>query len=160
MHEGPRCRVLGMRDLAAVDRKGVSVVVLVDVFSGTGKQMAEWWYVVEPLVRPIGAAVVVGLLVLNGKARTRIEEFARLLSVDELLDDADVFSGACQDFDADEKEVLAEYCKNTGVDDGFVKGVGDCGLLVAFKHGCPNNSLPILWWESKAWRQLFRRRAI
>jgi hypothetical protein len=160
LREGPRCRVVAMRDLGGLDPKTVSVIVLVDAFSGTGKQLAEWWEVVEPLVRPMGAAVVVGLLVLNGKARPKIQGFARLLCVDELLEDADVLSAACQTFDGDEKEALLDYCKNTGTDAEFVRGYGECGLLVAFKHGCPNNSLPILWWDSKSWRQLFKRRAI
>jgi len=36
-------------------------------------------------------------------------------------------------------------------------GYGDCEAAVVFEHNCPNNSLPILWSESKDWAPLFKR---
>ena len=42
----------------------------------------------------------------------------------------------------------------------FERGFGNCGLLLAFKHGCPNNSLPVLWYSRNNWRPFFNRRAI
>jgi hypothetical protein len=90
----------------------------------------------------------------------KIEQFAMTLSVDELDGTANVLSAVCAAFDADEKAVVKQYCEKTGSAAQYVHGRGACGLLVAFKHGCPNNSLPILWWESKNWRSLFKRHAI
>ena len=26
-------------------------------------------------------------------------------------------------------------------------GYGSCGLMISFQHGCPNNSIPILWYN-------------
>jgi hypothetical protein len=63
-------------------------------------------------------------------------------------------------FSADQKARLLDYCVATGCSEKFVKGYGDAGLLVAFKHGCSNNSLPVLWVTSDDWQGLFRRRAI
>jgi len=36
-------------------------------------------------------------------------------------------------------------------------GYGDCEAAVVFESSCPNNSLPILWSETKEWRPLFPR---
>ena len=36
-------------------------------------------------------------------------------------------------------------------------GYGDLELCVAFEHGCPNNSLPVLWSDSVGWKPLFPR---
>jgi len=38
------------------------------------------------------------------------------------------------------------------------RGFGKFELVYAFEHGCPDNSLPILWWEeSPSWTYLFKR---
>ena len=77
-----------------------------------------------------------------------------------LLDEtANVLTDSCTAFEGEEKEQLLAACVETGVGQGFVKGWGDCGLLLAYGHGCPNNSLPILWYESTNWESLFRRHA-
>ena len=36
-------------------------------------------------------------------------------------------------------------------------GYGDCQATVVFEHGCPNNTLSILWGESGSWSPLFKR---
>jgi hypothetical protein len=36
-------------------------------------------------------------------------------------------------------------------------GYGDSQATIVFSHNCPNNSLPILWAETKEWKPLFRR---
>lgn len=36
-------------------------------------------------------------------------------------------------------------------------GYGNCQSTVVFEHNCPNNTLPILWAESKTWIPLFPR---
>jgi hypothetical protein len=160
LRDGPRINPVTMADLERLDPGRVSAIVFIDDFSGTGQQLSEWWANVEPLVRPKTARVVVGLLVLNGVARSRLEQFARTLCVDELDATANVLGAACADFEAEEKDVLIQYCLKTGSSADYVHGRGACGLLLSFKHGCPNNSLPILWWEGKPWRPLFKRHAI
>jgi len=151
-----------MTDLEKLKPDEVSAIVFVDDFSGTGDQLRVWWETVEQLVLPKKADVVVGLLVMNGRARGRIEQFAKLaISIDELGEEANVLSNSSRHFDQKEKELLLQYCRKTACDDEYLKGRGECGLLVAFKHGCPNNSLPILWHEKhNKLHALFLRHAI
>ena len=154
-------RIVTMADLERIDPGGVSGIVFIDDFSGTGDQLAEWWGIVEPIVRPKEVPILVALLVMNGRARSKIEEFAQAaLCVNELDEGADVFSEHNGDFDEIEKGLLLQYCERTGCEVSLVRGYGSCGLLVGFRHGCPNNSLPILWFEHTRWRSLFMRRGI
>ncbi len=153
--------VLLMADLEKIPAGRVSVIVFIDDFSATGDQLIEWWENVEQLVRPKRASIFVALLVMNNRTRLRIEEFAELaICVDELDDSANVLSEHSGTFNQVEKKSLLRYCRKTGCSQDFIRGYGSCGLLLAFKHGCPNSSLPILWFDSKAWFPLFKRHAI
>jgi hypothetical protein len=79
-----RHKMLSMLDVSRLRPGEIDAIVFVDDFSGTGGTLEKWWQNVEPLIRPIGSAVFVGLLVLNQSARRRIEEFANVLAVEEL----------------------------------------------------------------------------
>ena len=150
-----------MVDLLNVQAGAADAIIFLDDFSGTGLTLETWWENVEPLVRPTGAAVFVGLLVLNERARQRIERFAGVLAVDELDSTDNVFAGENTRFTNDDKARILENCRRTGCAPDFERGFGQCGLLLAFKHGCPNNSLPVLWYGAGArWSPLFNRRAI
>jgi hypothetical protein len=150
-----------MLGFATEQTSNVSTVIFVDDFSGTGDTLTAWWDNVEPLIRPKGVEVVVGLLVMCSKARLKIERFAQLaLCVDEVGDDADVLSDQNDEFSPAQKGALVRWCARTRCEARFRRGYGDMGLLLAFKHGCPNNSLPILWHDSRGWYPLFKRRAI
>ena len=157
---GKPFRIVTMVDVAELQPGSVDAVVFVDDFSGTGNTLTSWWDTVEPSVRPSNAAVFVGLLVLNERARDQIEQFADVLAVTELGEEANVFSDDSTLFSASQRTELLDYCVRVGCGEKFEKGYGGCGLLVAFKHVCPNNSLPILWCENDKWRSLFNRRAI
>jgi hypothetical protein len=157
----PRPNLLSMADLEKLDPADVSVIVFVDDFSGTGTQLFEWWQNVESLVRPKNAEIAIGLLVLNGRAKPRLAKFAaHTLRAVELNDSSDVFHAANQNSSASDKTALLYYCRRTRCHPQFHRGYGNCGLLIAFRHGCPNNSLPILWYRGPGWRPLFRRSAI
>lgn len=153
-------RVVTMLDVADFGPGDVDAIVFLDDFSGTGDTLVQWWETVEPIVRPNNAAVFVGLLVLNEPARARIEEFADVVSVTELGPEANVLAEESNTFSEQQKQQLLKYCHDTGCSPRFERGYGACGLLVAFKHGCPNNSLPLLWHDDGSWRALFNRRAI
>ena len=158
--KGTRHQMLSMVDLINVTPGSIGAIVFVDDFSGTGMTLEEWWKRVEALVLPTGATVFVGLLVLNGQARGRIEQFADVVAVEELDISDNVFSDQNNQFSAEQKVKLLEYCQRTGCGPDFERGFGNCGLLLAFKHGCPNNSLPVLWYSKNNWRPFFNRRAI
>lgn len=154
-------RVLSMFDLTTAPRNPIEALVFVDDFSGTGKTLTDWWVTVEPVVRPMGASIFVGVLVLNGRARPSIESFAEgVFYVSELDEDRNIFSTANRQFSRREKRQIQELCRSTGCKSEYEMGYGQCGLTVAFRHGCPNNSIPILWYDGPRWRSLFNRRSI
>jgi len=155
-----RHRMLSMLEVASLKRGAVDAIIFIDDFSGSGQTLEKWWENVEPIVRPTNAQVFVGLLVVNERAHERIRAFAEVFAVEELAASANVLSPENSTFTDEEKPRVFEYCQRTGCGEKYEAGWGQCGLLLAFKHGCPNNSLPILWVHEGQWRSLFNRRAI
>ncbi len=153
-------RLMSMLDLSRAEPGTIDAVIFVDDFSGTGETLETWWENVEALVRPIGAAVFVGLLVLNERARQRVEQLGDVLAVEELDEAQNIFRPENQVFSNPEKARIEEHCRSTGCGAKYRRGFGGCGLLLAFRHGCPNNSLPVLWYSGNNWRPLFNRRAV
>jgi hypothetical protein len=154
--------ICSMSDVEALDSSDVDAILFVDDFSGTADSLVTWWEEVEPLVLPKQAIVGISLLVLNHLARSPILEFADiLLAVNELDLTYDALSEHSRYFAREEdRNLLHSYCEKTGASPDYIHGYGECGLLLAFKHGCPNNSLPILWWNSDHWDPLFQRYGI
>jgi hypothetical protein len=156
-----KSQVRSLPELLEAQEDEVKIAVFVDDFSGTGTTFETWWYTVEPLVLPKVPTIIFGLLVLNHAARPKLEQFtARVMKVQELTAADNVLSEECAAFEAGEKALLLEYCMQTNCSEEYRKGFGDCGLLVAFKHFCPNNSLPILWYGRGHWINIFKRTAI
>jgi len=156
-----RNQIRSVPDVLRAAEGEIDVAVFIEDFSGTGTTLESWWYTVEPGVLPKVRVVIFGLLVLNFAARPKLEQFtAQVIRVQELTAVDNVLSGDCPLFDPQEKALLLNYCTRTRCPEDYVRGYGQCGLLVAFKHFCPNNSLPILWCRSPEWRNLFRRTAI
>ncbi len=153
-------KLLSMLDVSMLGPGDCDAIVCFDDFSGTGETLEKWWETVEPLVRPVNASFFVGLLVLNEQARNRIQAFAEVVAVTELDATANMLAAGNLTFSQEEKPRLLEYCQRTALGPMYERGYGQCGLLLAFKHGCPNNSLPILWAQNEKWRPLFNRRAI
>jgi|GEM_PF-3255197 len=153
-----RWQICSMADVERLEPNEVDALIFVDDFSGTGNSLSTWWSEVEPLVLPKDAKIIVALLVLNDPARSAILQFADdVICIQELDDTHNAFSTSCCHFNDSDRNLLLKYCVRTGASRKYVKGYGDCGLLIAFKHGCPNNSLPLLWWESGTWESLFLR---
>lgn len=149
-----------MSDLERLERGTYDALVFLDDFSGTGSTLVSWWVNVESIVEPRGVPFILALLVLNSRARPPIEEFTDVLCVDELDEEYNVVSLNSSKFSEDEKQRLFHYCKSIGCRPEYQLGFGECGLLVAFKHGCPDNSLPILWHTNEDWESLFKRSGI
>ena len=142
-------------------RRKIDLIVFLEDFSGTGHTIEEWWNTNAPIILPIGSSVLFGILVLNHMARTVLEKELTMIAIQSLEKKDNVLSAECEYFDGIEKESLLSFCKETGCSERYLKGYGECGLLVAFQHGCPNNSLPILWHEkSGVWEALFRRKSV
>lgn len=156
-----RNRIKHMLELDKLQSRDVGGIVFLDDFSGTGQTLVTWWETVEMMVRPKNARFVVAVLVLNHSAPEKIKQFANdLVGADHLTENDNSLSGLSAMFTDPEKETLLAYCGRTKSPAEYLRGFGDCGLLVAFRHGCPNDSLPILWHRSGTWLPLFRRRAM
>jgi hypothetical protein len=155
----PKSCVLNLIDVGRIKPSENQVIVLIDDFSGTGQTIKDWWKNVSTLLLPTKAKIILGILVLNSSARNNIEEVGPIFCTTELNETHNVFHINSRKFDDKEKKQLLHACQKTGCHERFLRGNGENGLLVVFKHGCPNNSLPILWHEKVGyWEKLFNRR--
>lgn len=151
--------------LAVVPRiPDIRAIVLLDVFSGTGSHISDWWTNMETLLLPWehkSVTLILGILAMNYKAAKALKSIpADKLHVSYLDIRHNVLSKKSKAFLPSEKELIRKFCKKTKCSREYLYGKGECALLVVFKHGCPNNSLPILWHESDRWRNIFLRRAL
>lgn len=55
----------------------------------------------------------------------------------------------------DEISILKKYCAK--IEKNIPFGYGEHAFLIVFCHNCPNNSLPVLWKETKDFIPLFKR---
>ncbi len=132
-------------------------VVLIDDFSGTGKQVCDSWSeAFSELVAGAGKVFLI-LVAVTETAKSRILQDTELvLFPGHVLAEKDnFFSSQCRHFTNLEKAAVLSYNKKANRREP--KGFGDCGLLVVFNHKCPNNSLPILHSDHSEWTGLFPR---
>jgi len=137
-----------------------ATVVLLDDFTGTGKQVCDAWN--DPatsfgaLLAGVGKVYLI-VVAASRTARTKIadETSLTLLPVHYLGDSDNVFSTSCSHFSVRERSRLLHYGKRA--DNKNPKGFGECGLLVVFQHRAPNNTIPILHVDHNGWTGLFPR---
>jgi hypothetical protein len=151
---------IGRRDIVGQKLGGEDTVVLLDDFSGTGKQVCEAWSDPEVALGELLAGVGKVYLILvaaTKQAIKRISDETRLSVVPahDLDERDDIFSAHCSHFSAEERERLLRYCKRASRE--TPRGYGDCGLVVVFQHRTPNNTIPILHTEHEHWSALFPR---
>jgi hypothetical protein len=157
-------------------------LVFVDDFVGTGNSACQYFRSLveehgetlkklskEPGEIPGTSKLQMFFITITGfqEAQAEIEEVLEFLALpvkvhicDPLDESAKAFSNNSQIFtDLDERDKAKRIAEGTG--SVLVKnaplGYGDCQTTVVFEHNCPNNSLPILWGESKNWLPLFKR---
>ncbi len=136
------------------------VVVLLDDFSGTGKQVCDAWNDPATSFGPLLAGVGKVYLILVAASRAARERISIETSISpmpahELRDSDNVFSNQCGHFTDADKARLLHYGRIAG--GAKPKGFGDCGFVVVFQHRPPNNSIPILWADHSKWAGLFPR---
>lgn len=135
-------------------------VVLLDDFSGTGKQVCDAWndpaLAFSELLAGVGRVYLV-VVAASKAARTRIaaETQISVMPAHELHDGDNVFSDRCTHFSKEDRERLLHYGKIA--DKERPRGFGDCGFVVVFQHRSPNNSIPILHADHPKWTGLFPR---
>jgi len=136
------------------------VVVLLDDFSGSGRQVCDAWNDPETsfgaLLTGVGKIYLI-LVAASHTARAKISEETTisLVSAHHLSEGDNVFSDKCSHFTKADKAKLVKYGRKA--DRRNPMGFGNCGLLVVFQHRAPNNSLPILHMDHEKWTGLFPR---
>lgn len=131
-------------------------IVFIDDFSGTGKQVCDFWTEFQELLpeQPTTYLVLAGV---NNQAKQKIDEETdfQVVSQYEFNNSDNIFSDSCRHFTQDEKDKILRYCRRA--DRTNPRGFGECGLVLIFAHNTPNNSIPILHANRASWEGLFRR---
>jgi len=158
----PLGQLAGMANLPGQSAEDWDAVVICKDFAGTGRQLTDWWLNTgEMVILPLEARIVFAVLVLNDQACCALGDLGyEVICAAQLGQSDNVFHPSCVSFTDTDKQIIASYCERTRAPAEFVRGWGENALLVAFHHGCPNNSLPILWHGSEAWTPFFKRRAL
>ena len=136
------------------------VVVLLDDFSGTGKQVCDAWNDPQTsfgaLLAGVGKVYLI-VVAASRTARRRISHETALCLVHghELRESDNVFSDDCKNFTKADRVKLLHYGEIA--DKKHPMGFGDSGLVVVFQHRSPNNSIPILHADHSRWTGLFPR---
>lgn len=176
-----RSRITGALEAKARELPAFALV-FVDDFVGTGNSACQYFRSLveehgeifkklskEPGETPGTSKLQMFFITITGfqEAQAKIEEVLESLALpvkvhicDPLDESARAFSNNSQIFtDLDERDKAKRIAEGTGT--ALVKnaplGYGNCQTTVVFEHNCPNNSLPILWGESKNWLPLFKR---
>lgn len=152
----------------------IKAIVFVDDFVGTGNSIVEYLTTLDPIVgeriNERNIRTVFSCIVAYKQGWEKLEEFMDKLPFKlhlhacEFLDQTDqVFNEANSPYKDDSDRISAkQLAKRHGeqIERKWPLGFGNLELAVVFEHGCPNNSLPILWGESTGdfnWIPLFRR---
>jgi hypothetical protein len=144
-------------ELVAKKPSAGDTVVLLDDFSGSGKQADDSWNDLFAELLAGGPRVVLMLIAATSVALDRIAKKTDMepLCGTALQSTDNIFSPTCPHFTTAEKLTLLKYGQQA--DRSNPKGFGDCGLVVVLAHRCPNNSIPILHANHEKWQGLFPR---
>jgi hypothetical protein len=144
------------RELPRLALTAYDHVVFVDDFAGTGRQIVNYWPLMQELVASEAACYLL-LTALTNDAELNI---TRNTDLDvraplKLEKAANIFADECDLFNDDERQVLENYGKIAWT--AFPKGFGDCGLTLILSHKTPNNTIPILHANHVNWKGPFPR---
>jgi hypothetical protein len=132
-------------------------VVLIDDFSGTGKQVTDSWREIFQELLAGGPRVILVLVAATTAAIQRIRDKTdiEIRCCTRLYNSDNIFDAECDHFTDAERATLLDYCRRA--DENIPKGFGECGLVVVLVHRCPNNTIPILHANHDDWVGLFPR---
>jgi hypothetical protein len=132
-------------------------VVLIDDFSGSGRQASESWKELFAELLAGGPRIVLMLVAATSTALKRISDETDMepLCGTKLGKSDNIFAAECTHFSNDEKTTLLSYCRRA--DASNPRGFGECGLVIVLGHRCPNNSIPVLHSNHGEWQGLFPR---
>lgn len=152
-------------------RPSAVAVVFIDDFVGTGKTAVSQLTAYAGVTRSLGAShlIATNFVAICGfaDAVNRVSQAASRLGIDLGVHVCDLLDSSHRCFhndslifrDPGERERARDIAARFGT--RAVKreplGFGGCEATVIFENSCPNNTLPILWGQSKDWRPLFNR---
>lgn len=147
------------KDLPRLALSALDHVVFVDDFAGTGRQMVNYWPIMEELVAS-EAKCYLFLTAVTEKAANEIETKTELnlRSPRTIANSANIFAAENSKFNDAEKAILLKYGKKAWPDNP--KGFGECGLTLVLSHKTPNNTIPILHANHSRWKGPFPRQLI
>lgn len=152
-----------------IAENGVNSIIFVDDFLGSGEQFKKFYkqWELDEIAQDVDLIYAPIVAHQSGISFLRTE-FPKLKVVSaETLGEADNFfseevwqllgRGLIAANDA--LEWYQEFAKSKDIvpKNGSEIGYGGLGLTFAFSHATPNNSLPILWYESTVWNPLLER---
>lgn len=115
------------------------MVVFLDDFIGTGKQVCDYWRDVASQIVPEYIPMCLGVVAAYHDGINRVEDDCPfpVLAVLELGYRHRLLDAGNQVFTDAERRIFQEYCDEWG---NNPLGFGDVGALVSFFHGTPNNA--------------------
>jgi hypothetical protein len=128
--------------LYEADKTGEKLaLVFLDDFIGTGKKVSDYWkQVLSHHIYP-NRTMYVGTAVACNIGLRRVEDETPLHVIPvHIVRDRHLINETNQ-FTPAEKYRIRSYCDEVG---NPPLGIGSLGVMVAFAHGCPNNTLSIL----------------
>jgi len=151
--------------------KNLDAIVFVDDFMGTGNSIIENIQPIldqnEGLLIENEIIIIVGVITGFLEAKHKFYEFAKTRKVDisiKIMVPLDSKDKCFGDSSAifphlGERDKALNMCRQLGskLEMKNPLGFGDCQSTVVFPNTCPNNSLPILWKETKDWKPIFKR---
>ncbi|MCP3940928.1 MAG: ATP-binding protein [Desulfobacteraceae bacterium] len=149
----------------------IAAIVFIDDFIGTGNSVIENLKPIlsqnEELFIEKNIIIIIGAITGFLKAKHKIEEFTKKykvtisLKILVPLDNKD----KCFDHHSSiypqtiEREKAFSVFNKIGqkLEPKHPLGYGNCQATVVFPNTCPNNTLPILWKETRDWKPIFKR---
>jgi phenolic acid decarboxylase len=115
------------------------MVVFLDDFIGTGRQVCEYWHQVASQIVPEYIPICLGVVAAYHDGIRRVENECpfTVVVVHELGYRHRLLDAGNQTFTDAEREVFQRYCEEWG---NNPLGFGEVGALVSFFHGTPNNA--------------------
>lgn len=132
-------------------------LVLIDDFVGTGNSVCSAWdKSFAELVYDIGKVYLMVVAATQvGRLKVENETSMTCVAGQELTNGDNFFAAQCGAFSNAEKATVLVYCQKANRKEP--KGYKDSGLVLAFQHRCPNNTLPIFHMDTNRWTGLFPR---
>ena len=151
--------------------ENIDAIVFFDDFIGTGNSIIGN---IEPILQQNeevlmkkGIIIIIGVITGFLEAKHKVDEFIKKQKVNISLKIMAPLDSRDKCFDDHslifpqpiEREKALFVCRNIGtkLEPKNPLGYGNCQATIVFPNTCPNNTLPILWKETKDWKPIFKR---